>query len=353
MKIRGLKTKVFKYIYGQYHTYRILNQLKRNRENRIIYMGIPMHSNIGDLAQYVCIRDFFKRHYPNHVVVEVDTLIYMNSQYPLRTQLKQQIRKSDIIFFQSGYCTQDLGGIEDLMHQAVMMDYPKNKLVMLPQTIFFQNNEREEKTSEIYNAHKHLLFLSRDIVSHQKAEKMFPDIKKMLYPDIVTTLIGKWKLDTRRKGILMCVRNDSEKYYSDEDIEKLSKELETIGPVSKMDTTVQRKINAHSAGLRRYIKKFILQFSRYKLVITDRYHGTIFALIAGTPVIVIKTTDHKVESGVAWFKDIYDNNAVFVNEIGNVYKQAKKMLSGEKTYYNSPYFEKEYYDKLKEQIDNL
>lgn len=47
--------------------------------------------------------------------------------------------------------------------------------------------------------------------------------------------------------------------------------------------------------------------SHYKVVITDRYHGTIFSLIANTPVIIIKSTDHKVTTGADWFKGIYDD----------------------------------------------
>ncbi|WP_082026255.1 polysaccharide pyruvyl transferase family protein [Prevotella pectinovora] len=40
------------------------------------------------------------------------------------------------------------------------------------------------------------------------------------------------------------------------------------------------------------------QFAKYQVVITDRYHGTIFSQIVNTPVIVISSTDHKLRSGV-------------------------------------------------------
>src|SRR5690606_39434039 len=45
------------------------------------------------------------------------------------------------------------------------------------------------------------------------------------------------------------------------------------------------------------IEEFLQNIKRHKLVITDRYHGTIFAIAANTPVIVLGSTDHKLSSG--------------------------------------------------------
>lgn len=352
MGIRGLRSRIRREIYCHKHIVHVFSVSNQRTEKKIFYFGIPMHPNIGDLAQCVCIRNFFKKNYPDFLVVEIDSTVFMDSTKILRSKLKGIIGKDDLIFFQSGYCTQDLGGVEDLMHQAVMQDYPQNKLVMLPQTIFFNNEERERQAGRIYNAHKHLLFLSRDAVSHRKAGKIFPDVMKLLYPDIVTTMIGTMKISCSRNGILMCMRNDSEKYYSDQDIDKLRMQLNVLADVDILDTTVTKRINALSPDLNEYVETFIKNFGRYKLIITDRYHGTIFSLIAGTPVIVIKTTDHKVTTGVNWFKGIYDS-IVFVDKIADVPKYAKTMFYAEREYYNAPYFEKNYYDKLKDKIDEI
>lgn len=352
MRLRGLRSRIRRYIYCHKHIVHVISASNQRAEKRIFYFGIPMHPNIGDLAQCVCIRNFFKKIYPDYLVVEIDSTVFMDSTKILRSKLKKIICKSDLIFFQSGYCTQDLGGVEDLMHQAVIQDYPQNKLVMLPQTIFFNSEEREKQASRIYNAHKYLLFLSRDAVSHRKAEKIFPDVMKLLFPDIVTTMIGTMKINCSRKGILMCMRNDSEKYYSDYEIDKLKTQLNVLTDVDILDTTVMKRINALSPDLNEYVETFIKNFGHYKLVITDRYHGTIFSLVAGTPVIVIKTTDHKVKTGVEWFKGIYDS-IVYIDEIADVSGYAKTMLQKEWEYYNAPCFEETYYVKLKLEIDKI
>ncbi|NAL19843.1 hypothetical protein GUB24_25350, partial [Escherichia coli] len=106
--------------------------------------------------------------------------------------MKEKMRDDDIVFFQSGYNTHDLGGREDLMHQLIMTEFPKTEMIMLPQTVFFKSETRREQAARVYNDHHKLLFFARDPVSEQYARNMFPDIHVELYPDIVTSLIGRF-----------------------------------------------------------------------------------------------------------------------------------------------------------------
>lgn len=87
---------------------------------------------------------------------------------------------------------------------------------MMPQTIFFKNNKRKEETSISYSRDKNLMFLARDEISFEMAKNMFNNISIVKYPDIVTSLIGTFSNSNgERNGIYVCCRNDSEKYYSD------------------------------------------------------------------------------------------------------------------------------------------
>ena len=89
-------------------------------------------------------------------------------------------------------------------------------------------------------------------------------------------------------------------------------------------------------------------YAHYRAVITDRYHGTILSLVAGTPVIIIKTTDHKVTTGAEWFKGVYDDYVYVANSLDEAYEIAKSVLNKKLTNNLSPYFETNYYDKLPE-----
>lgn len=343
--IGGIRTKLRKVYHNFAHERTVLSKIQPQKN--IFYFGVPMHSNLGDLAQYICICDWIKKNYPDYNVVEIDSKVFMDSHSRLRYKLRNKIKKGDLILFQSGYCTQDLGGVEDLMHQAVMQDYPDNHLLMMPQTVFFESSARKKQASTIYDAHQHLLFLARDQVSFKMAQEMFPHRKVYAFPDIVTTMIGKYHFSEKRSGILLCTRNDGEKYYSNNEIEKLAKELQKFDAVEQTDTTVPESLNANTPHLREFVESYIKNFAQYRLIITDRYHGTIFSLIAQTPVIVLKTTDHKVRTGVDWFKGVYDQGVAYAETLDDALALAENFLSKNFHPNNEPYFEKNYYDRLK------
>lgn len=336
-----------KQIYYDYNRVRAIKE-RNSSKKKIYYFGIPEHSNLGDLAQCYCIRRYLSGFFSDYEVVEVFTRNYMDNSFELRNYLKSAINDEDLIFFQSGYCTQDIGGREDFMHQMVIQDYPNNNLIMLPQTVYFRNVERKELAARVYNQHRHLLFLARDHVSYETALQMFPNVNVKCYPDIVTTLIGSYDFNFNRSGVLFCIRNDTEKFYTTDEIQGLKDSLTRDGlSVDQLDTTIHAEYYEILNNLQSYIEGYFSKFAKYKVVITDRYHGTIFSLIANTPVIVIQTKDHKVKSGVNWFKGIYDGQVMFAESLAMAEKMAIEIVERQGNGNNKPYFMEHYYSKLR------
>ena len=344
--IRKFQKDIFLFI----ETSKRLKKQKQNKNNAIYYLGIPAHTNLGDQAQGVCIRTWLKKNFPKYNVIEIETNALVNTRFSVLGFLKATYKKGDFIVFQSGYTTTDLGGYADEMHRAVINSLPDSNMVMMPQTIFFKNKENEKRTSECYDSAKNLLFLARDKTSYEIAQKMFTKIEIDLYPDIVTTLIGKYKFDNNRQGILLCCREDSEKFYSEGEIDHLRKQLKNIAEVSITDTTKDVSASSLTRKIKEYLHNEIVEYSKYRLIITDRYHGTILSLVAGTPVIVIKTTDHKVVTGVDWFKGVYDDYVFYVDKLEDVYEYARIIYEREFNYELKDYFESNYYDVLANRI---
>lgn len=252
----------------------------------------------------------------------------------------------DIIVFQSGYTTQDLGGLHDLMHRLIIDRFPNFRIIMMPQTIFFKSQERRTLTSMSYNQAKNMLFLARDRVSYGMALDMFPDIMVRQFPDIVTSLIGIYSFSNPRSGILFCCRDDSEKLYSDEEITALRRRLNLLQKTEYTDTTISVDFRIIQKDIKHYLELEIKRYAQYKLIITDRYHGTIFSLVANTPVIVLKTNDHKVTTGVEWFDGVYDRYVNLADTLDDAYSLAEQVLKHKFNYSLKPYFKKEYYDRL-------
>ncbi|MEI8374853.1 MAG: polysaccharide pyruvyl transferase family protein [Planctomycetota bacterium] len=320
---------------------------------KIFYLGVTEHSNLGDLAQHYCIKRWLAENYPLRDVHEFEATTVVDTRFNFLERMERVLNPNDLIFFQSGYTTQDLGGNHELMHRMVIDRFPNAKTVLMPQTVFFKSEERKQLTARCYNQNPNLIFLARDRVSYDLACDMFPDVTVWQYPDIVTSLIGHCDYRCDRNGVLFCCRNDSEKHYPDDEINRLRERVASLSSTDMIDTTIRKNYKAIRRRLDHFIKDEIQLFARYELVITDRYHGTIFSLVANTPVIVIKTNDHKVTTGVEWFHGVYDDRVFLAESLEHAYELANRVLKGKHTYRLKPYFEKEYYGRLRDAIADI
>ena len=322
-------------------------------QSKIFYLGITAHTNLGDMAQYYCIHNWLLKNYPDHKLIEVEADTVVRERYGFLDLLKKEYNPSDMIVFQSGYTTQDLGGVHDLMHRVVIESIPEAHILMMPQTIFFKHNENKLRSSRIYNQAHNMLFHARERVSFEMAKEMMPDVDVRLFPDIVTSLIGTKQYNHNRKGISLCRRNDGEKYYSEEELSCLIKKFEVSTPVSVSDTTIKVSLNKLRSNPQKYIESQIEYFSKFEVVVTDRYHGTILALAAGTPVVIIKTNDHKVTTGADWFKGIYDGYVYVANDLDDAFDIVSSIRKSKINNTLNPYFATNYYDNLKKIFEEV
>lgn len=348
--------RVLRWIYRYVHIRKetsILLRIPISDIPKIFYFGITEHSNMGDLAQYYCIQNWLKTKYPSARVYEFDATAVVDTRFGFLDKLNRILRPNDTIVFQSGYTTQDLGGNHEYMHRVVIDRFPDARIVMMPQTIFFEYEKNRERTADSYNQAKNMLYLSRDHVSYEQALSMFPDVTNQLYPDIVTSLIGKYNFNYNRSNILLCCRNDGEKFYSYDEINELRERLSGLDDVHMADTTIKTHYRKIRKNLKKFVDDEIEKFSHYKLTITDRYHGTIFSLAANTPVIIIKTTDHKVTTGADWFKGVYDGSVMVAESLDHAYDLAEKIMENYDYPILNSHFNEEYYNKLSVLVDDL
>lgn len=316
----------------------------------IWYCCVAIHPNLGDLAQTMCTLDWLYKNYPGLNVVEISSSDFYFDRDKMLAELKKFLFPTDLIVFQSGYT---MTGIHEheAMRRTIMDAFPHNRIVLLPQTIFYQTEDAKEWAISTYKDRENLLLLARDRVSYETAQNLFGCTRVALFPDIVTTLIGTRRDDTKREGILFCVRNDWERLYTKKEMATLMKRIRQHIYVSQTDTTVSIPNTEDREAVRSFIEKTIDEYSCYRLIVTDRYHGTIFSLIAGTPVIVLKTTDHKVITGAEWFIPCMANDIAVADSLEDVEKLIFQMLNQPHEYLKGAYFQERYYDHLKSLIE--
>ena len=320
-------------------------------QKRIWYFCVPTHSNLGDQAQACCVEKYFRKFFSDHIVFKLSNNAFDFYEEKILMILKEKIKETDLIFFQSGYTFTGIHPYEN-MHRKIVENFPYNKIVFLPQTVKFKNQKILENVQNFYGKYDNIYFFARDKISYDIYKSIFPEHRNVhCFPDIVTTEIGNYDFNNNeRNGILLCVRNDVEKLYSFQEISLFKEKLQKIAKVSLSDTNSETKENS----LKEYWKKIeetIDDYAQYQVIITDRYHGTIFALIANTPVIILKTTDHKVVTGADWFEGVYEDYVYVVNDLEEASQVAQQIVTGFEYRKLPSYFKEKYYDRLKDIIE--
>jgi len=125
--------------------------------------------------------------------------------------------------------------MEPILHYSQIR--PKSLFALVQQNVLdfrFQNVIFQEKP-EAGAHHPRLVNNS----GYEMACTMFPDVTVKQYPDIVTSLIGNNSYNYERDKVLLCCRGDSEKYYSDEEINRLRQKVNCLLTTERIDTTIQ------------------------------------------------------------------------------------------------------------------
>ena len=317
-----------------------------NSVGKTIYLFcVPVHSNLGDQAQYFCWLRLFKQFCPDYNIISIPTI---NGTEEILDAIKKTSTEQDVFLIHSGYLIYDPH--PELPFICKVIDnFHDHQITILPQTINLISEKKKKEVGDCFNSHPDLTIISRDEVSLQKAHILFHNCTRLLRPDVVTTLIGDPDFQynpSKRNGILFCIRNDGEKFYTEEQIESLKHRFKGIKAI-ETDTTIVLPKRYWDDKREELIRKIIAFFAQFQLIITDRYHGTIFSQVANTPVIVLNSADHKLTSGFKWFpKKIFGDNVFFAKNLDEAYTLAKKILARNgKVINNPPYFKNEFYSK--------
>ena len=300
------------------------NLIKSKNDKKIIHMLTPIHGNMGDQAIVYATNKFLSKEFSEYKIIE----IYKKDIYKYAKIIKKNLNKDDLIVLIGGGNMGNLWIDEEKDRRFVIKTFKENKIISMPQTISFTNDDEGKKelyiTKKIYNDHKNLTLIAREKKSFEIMKKEFVNANIILNPDMVLSLFNDYPiLKNDRKGIMTCLRNDKEGVLGEKKeilIDKLKKNYSNI---INYDTVVDKVILKEE---REYeINEMLNKFKKCKVVITDRLHGMVFAAITRTPCIVTKSLDHKVTGTYEWIKDLnyiklvdnleFDNIRVLIDEL--------------------------------------
>lgn len=311
---------------------------------RVVYALTPTANlrNVGDQAQVVAIERWLARHYPDHPIVELDK----NLVLACTDELKRRITPRDLIFLHSGGNLGDRGRWSEAARRVMIESFPHNRIVSLPQTIFFSDTPlgRHERaiSHDVYARHPKLTVMGRDRISGEIAAELFPNAQIATMPDFVLSLRAQDFALTpdpaHAARIMLCLRQDDESAF---DQTRRLAIMDSLGrPATLYDTTLDHDIPATDRV--RILTETLSLFSGHQAVVTDRFHGLIFAILCRKPAVVLPTVDHKLTSAIAWFKDI--PNIQLSQELSGVPAALERVLATPVAAY--PDFNALYFDRL-------
>lgn len=267
---------------------------------KIIIMGIPHHGNLGDNAIALAEEQMVEKHFQNSEVIKLPE----KNLIEYAKNIKEDINDDDLILLHGGGNIGDTYMVPEEGRRFIIENFPNNRIIVFPQTAFFDSEEELEKSKKIYNNHKKLVIMTREEKSYNLMKKVFDKCQIILTPDIVMSM--KQTLNLPRKDILFLFRQDKEQTLKLQEQEKIKEIItEKFGNYILTDMHLGEDVTDMEGEKRiNALKDKFEEFNKAKLVITDRLHGMIFAAITETPCVVFGSYTHKIIESYKWLKDL-------------------------------------------------
>lgn len=292
----------FLWLKKKYYKYRsaIQQALKNKRsEKRIILIGSPEHENLGDHAISISECNFFKEKFSDYQLIEITN----NSYRYAGKYLKKHVNSKDIIIITGGGLMGSLWPEEEKMITDIMLSFYENRIVIMPQTIFFSCESNFEDNvallNHAINKCKKLLIFCRD-ASTLDFLKKHTNANAFYMPDMVLYL-KKYKSGLQRDYIGICFRKDKESCLSDDLKSYIINNISKLVAIKDISTVVAYHISVSNREAE--LKAILDEISTCKLLITDRLHAMLFAYITKTPCIAFNNISNKVSGVYAWISD--------------------------------------------------
>jgi len=311
-------------------------------------IGTPDHKNLGDHAIAYATEKFINGVLPQYTVYEITESEF----YSCFLDMKKRLKPGHLIVLQGGGNFGNEYRYTEDIRRVVISSCKKNPIIMFPQTIFFTKDkvgEREKKhTVSLYSKNPRLRFFAREKYSYNEMQALFGAEKVECVPDIVLSLSPSDTVnggEKNREGILCCLRNDREGVLSAENKTDIIKILSEVATVDSIDTVMEDSVLPVERESALY--NLWARFRSARLVVTDRLHGMIFAIITGTPCFVFSNYNTKLLGVYQWISSC--TSVRFLNNVGELTASAiEEMINTGKT--NQHFLDDTAFDSLKQAL---
>ncbi len=275
----------------------------------VALLDFPDHGNVGDSAIWLGAFAALRALGAPRPAYTCDTTTYD------RKALARAVGDGTILINGGGNFG-DLWERHQLFRERVVADFPHNRIVQLPQSVHYEDAAALARSRDAFNRHDHLTLLVRDAASLDLVRREFRATSQLV-PDLVFALGALERTSAPVRDILWLKRADKEDLWSGEggadvvdwlDEEKtalirwtdLLRYKSTVTPWLRPLGWPLLALTHHRLSTQRMARGVAL-LSSARVVVTDRLHGHLVALLLGIPHVVLDNSYGKVHRFVnAW-----------------------------------------------------
>lgn len=268
-----------------------------NAGDNLIYQGELSYLQAMEVdVSYVCSAHTYDREVLNREVPEGTLLLQGGGNFGDRYHLHQQFR------------------------EKLIPQHHNRRIIQMPQSIEFRDEAALRRAQGVYGRHPDLTLLMRDRDSLEKATASFPDNRVIFCPDAAFGAAGLLASADPTHPVILLKRNDTESNYDPGSLPTSlrSEAYQTDWHVSALDNfkwwpafyagLLGHKIrpirSSMYPALRRMldwqaslvVRNAVQIVSRGQVVVTDRLHAAIYAMLMGKPVVLVDNANRKISA---------------------------------------------------------
>lgn len=285
-----------------------------------VYLDLPYHPNIGDTLIWEGTRAFLK------------TLPYKCLYYASKDSFRyRKLPKNVIILLHGGGNFGDLYRLHSEFRKKIIELYPENKVVILPQTVFYEDRSFLKSDVDFYSAHPNVTICAREQFSFDFLTENFKN-HILLLPDMAFYLdLKKYKASEDANRVLYLRRTDKElvntemvnvpsnaeqhdwptyenHYYEFGIVERFASLLHKIFRICRVGDDKKACIEDWKRNWyyrRKFVQIGISFLSPYHVIYTTRLHVLILGVLLGKELYLINNTSGKVINFYnTWLKEL-------------------------------------------------
>lgn len=269
-------------------------------------LDFPNHGNVGDSAIWLGTRALLER---------VGTPVaYASDCLTLDPDRLRKLVGDGPILLQGGGNLGDLWPPFQLFREHVIETFPRQRIVLLPQAIHFEQQENLERARRVFGRHPQLTLMVRDRKSLEIARSGL-SLEPILCPDFAFGLGPLTRASSPRHDVLLLARGDKEKageraaahfYGARTEVADWGEDDPVVGLARAVTRRALRPrllgglwrhvAPIYDAFARARLRAGIRLLSRGRVVVTDRLHGHVLCVLLGIPHVVLDNSYGKVRS---------------------------------------------------------